>query len=49
MPLRYAIADLPGVRRRVPVHLGERAFNTSAGIEALPVMRFVQEAGSGKL
>jgi predicted AAA+ superfamily ATPase len=44
-----AIADLPGVKRRVLVHLGERAFNTSDGIEALPVMRFVQEVGSGKL
>ena len=44
-----AIADLPGVKRRVLVHMGERPFNTSEGIEALPVMRFAQEVLSGRL
>ncbi len=44
-----AIADLAGVKRRVLVHMGERAFNTPEGIEALPVMQFAEEVLSGKL
>ena len=44
-----AIADLPGVKRRVLVHMGERPFNTSEGIEALPVMQFAEEISSGRL
>ena len=43
-----AIADLASVKRRVLVHMGERAFNTSEGIEALPVMQFAEEVLSGK-
>ena len=44
-----AIGDLVGITRRVLVHTGERAFDTSEGIEALPVMQFAQEVLSGKL
>jgi hypothetical protein len=44
-----AIAELSGIKRRVLVHMGERAFNTPEGIEALPVMQFAQEVVTGKL
>ena len=44
-----AIADLAGIKRRVLVHMGERAFNTPEGIEALPVMAFAREVLSGQL
>jgi predicted AAA+ superfamily ATPase len=44
-----AIADLSGVKRRVLVHMGERAFNTPEGIEALPVMQFANEVLGGNL
>ncbi len=44
-----AIADLAGIKRRLLVHMGERAFNTPEGIAALPVMQFAQEVLSGKL
>ena len=44
-----AIAELPGLKRRVLVHMGERAFNTPEGIEALPVMHFAHEVLAGKL
>ncbi|MBF8301338.1 MAG: hypothetical protein HW394_1708, partial [Acidobacteria bacterium] len=44
-----AIADLKGVKRRVLVHMGERAFNTPEGIEALPVMQFATEVVAGKV
>ncbi len=44
-----AIGDLVGIERRVLVHLGERAFDTPEGIEALPVMQFAQEVLTGKL
>ena len=44
-----AIGDLAGVRRRVLVHMGERAFNTPEGIEALPVVQFAQQVLSGTL
>ena len=42
------IADLPGLTRRVLVHTGDRPFNTSEGIEALPVMAFAREVLSGR-
>ena len=44
-----AIADLAGVKRRLLVHTGERAFNTPEGIEALPVMQFAREVTAGTL
>jgi predicted AAA+ superfamily ATPase len=44
-----AIAELPGVKRRVLVHMGARAFNTDDGIEALPVMEFAGQVVSGRL
>jgi predicted AAA+ superfamily ATPase len=44
-----AIADLRGVKRRILVHLGERAFNTAEGIEALPAMDFAREVTGGRL
>jgi uncharacterized protein len=44
-----AIGDLAGVKRRVLVHLGDRAFNTAEGIEALPVMQFAREVLGGQL
>jgi hypothetical protein len=43
------VADLVGLERRVLVHMGERAFNTSEGIEALPVMQFAEEVLTGRL
>lgn len=44
-----AIAELSGIKRRVLVHMGERAFNTPDGSEALPAMQFAKEVTSGKL
>ena len=44
-----AIADMKGVKRRVLVHMGERAFNTPEGIEALPVMQFATEVVAGNV
>ena len=43
-----AIGDLAGIKRRVLVHMGERAFNVGK-IEAVPVMEFAREVLSGKL
>jgi len=43
-----AIKDLAGLKRRVLVHMGERAFNTSEGVEALPVMQFVEQVLTGR-
>jgi predicted AAA+ superfamily ATPase len=43
-----AIADLPGIARRVLVHMGDRPFNTPDGIEALPVMAFAREVLNGQ-
>jgi hypothetical protein len=42
-----AIAELPKVQRRIAVFLGDRAFKTSDGIEALPVARFLEELDAG--
>jgi predicted AAA+ superfamily ATPase len=44
-----AIGELGGIERRVLVHMGDRAFNTSEGIEALPVMQFAEEVLTGRL
>jgi predicted AAA+ superfamily ATPase len=44
-----AIADLAGVKRRLLVHKGERAFNTADGIEALPATQFARDVTAGKL
>ena len=42
-----AIAELSGIKRRILVHLGTRAFTTSDGIEALPAMDFAAALGKG--
>jgi predicted AAA+ superfamily ATPase len=42
-----AIGDLAGIKRRVLVYMGERAFNAGK-VEALPVLEFVQEVLSGR-
>jgi uncharacterized protein len=42
-----AIQELRGLKRRVLVHLGARAFNTSDGIEALPALQFAEELAAG--
>lgn len=44
-----AIGDLDGVGRRVVVFMGDRAFRTERGIEALPVADFLAEVESGKI
>ncbi|HEY5565756.1 MAG TPA: DUF4143 domain-containing protein [Gammaproteobacteria bacterium] len=44
-----AIGALAGVKRRVLVHRGERAFDTPDGVEALPIMQFVSEVLGGAL
>lgn len=43
-----AIGELGGIRRRILVHMGERAFDTPERIEALPVMQFADEILSGR-
>jgi len=42
-----AIAQLSGLKRRLLVHLGERAFTTPDGVEALPAMEFARELAAG--
>jgi predicted AAA+ superfamily ATPase len=42
-----AISDLGGVKRRILVHLGDRPFRTSDGIDALPAMHFAEEVAKG--
>ncbi len=44
-----AIADLPGLRRRAAVFLGDRPFRTADGIDALPVAHFLDELSGGRL
>jgi predicted AAA+ superfamily ATPase len=44
-----AIADLPGLRRRVLVYRGERPFRTEEGIDIWPVPVFVEALQSGTL
>jgi predicted AAA+ superfamily ATPase len=42
-----AIADLPGVTRRILVYLGEQKFRHEAGVEVLPLDRFLGELEKG--
>jgi predicted AAA+ superfamily ATPase len=44
-----AIAELGGIKRRLLIHLGERAFNTPDGVECLPAARFARELAEGRL
>ena len=44
-----AIADLPGVARRVLVFTGERGGVLDDGIEVLPIARFLDEVSGGSL
>lgn len=44
-----AIGDLPGLRRRIMVFLGERKFATYDGIEGMPVRHFLTELERGTL
>ena len=44
-----SIAALPSVKRRLLVHLGERAFTTPDGVEALPAMEFARELAEGRI
>lgn len=44
-----AIADLPGVKRRILVHMGGRPFTTADGVEALPALEFADQVLSGRL
>lgn len=42
-----AVAELRGMRRRLVVFLGDRAFRTEDGIDALPVPAFVEALEQG--
>jgi predicted AAA+ superfamily ATPase len=44
-----AIAELPGLQRRVLVFTGQRPFRTDDGIEGMPVAHFVREVEQGKI
>jgi hypothetical protein len=44
-----AIGDLHGLRRRIVVFLGERAFRTDDGIDALPVRDFLEQLEDKKI
>lgn len=44
-----AIADLPGLRRRILVHRGDRPTMTEDGIDAWPVETFVEALAEGRL
>lgn len=44
-----AITELTGVKRRLLIHQGERAFNTSDGVEALPAVEFALELAEGRI
>jgi predicted AAA+ superfamily ATPase len=44
-----AIAELPGIRRRLLVFLGERPFRTEDGIDALPASGFAEELEADRL
>lgn len=44
-----AIAELKGIKRRILVHLGERAFNTPDRVEALPAAQFARELAAGRV
>ena len=44
-----AIAELPGVRRRILVYPGNRTLRLESGIEVLPLDAFLGEIQSGSL
>jgi len=44
-----AIAALKGIRRRIVIFLGDRPFRTEDGIEALPVLDFLQKLEKQKI
>jgi uncharacterized protein len=44
-----AIADLPGLKRRILVFLGAERLTTPDGIEALPFTAFAEELATGRL
>jgi len=44
-----AVAALPGLERRILVHLGSRPFRTADGIEALPATVFAEALAAGKV
>ena len=44
-----AITELPGVRRRLVVHMGDRSLATGDGIEILPVPAFFREVENGTI
>ena len=44
-----AVAELPGLARRVLVYLGERRLRTAEGIEVWPLPRFLEALAKGKL
>jgi len=43
------IAELRGITRRIAIFLGDRAFQTEDGIEALPFQAFLQELQEKRL
>ena len=45
----HAIADLPGLVRRVLVYTGDRELRTPEGIDVLPVPRFLEAIKVGRL
>ena len=44
-----AIAEFPGVRRRLVVHMGDRSLATGDGIEMLGVSAFIGEVERGTI
>jgi predicted AAA+ superfamily ATPase len=44
-----AVAELPGVRRRLVIYAGARAQRTPDGIEILPVAEFLRQVEAGRL
>jgi len=44
-----AITELPGLRRRLVVHMGDRSLATGDGIEILPVSAFLREVERGTI
>lgn len=44
-----AIAELPGLRRRLVVHMGDRSLATGDGIGILPVPAFLREVETGTI
>jgi len=44
-----AIAELPGIKRRIVVYLGERRMRTADGIEVLPLAEFLRQVEGGQL